>query len=197
MRFPLTLETLRRSEKLVETLSGREREVETYDGFLEVALSGCRDVTRVLEKEIEMNVPELRSWYEARAREMGLPRNSAVLWLREARNLSTERNGPSVKPTASFGAVRAAKLPAGEAIAVTHRGELMRITKDERGRESRQRVSELDDGTVSMQRIVRPEPPQPLLLEGQDISGLGATDTLREYVGFLRRLVESAESARA
>lgn len=197
MRFPLTHETLRRSERLVETLSAREKDVEAYDGLLEVAVQGCRDVTRVLEGEIGINVPELLAWYEARAREMGLPHNSAILWLRDARNLSTELEPPKVDAAASYGNIRTPKLPAGAAFAVTGRGDLMRITKDAHGRESRQPVAEFERKTASAHRIIRPEPPRPLLLEGHDISGLDATDTLRQYVGFLRRLVEAAESAKA
>lgn len=197
MRFPLTREKLLKSEKLVEMLPAKEKEGEAYDALLATALSGCRAVPWVLQREIAVNVPVLLPWYEARDREMGLPRNSAVIWLRDARNLSTEPEPPKVDPAASYRNLRTAKLPPGAALAVTDRGELMRITKDADGRETRTRVSEFDSRITATRRIVRPGPPLPLLLEGRDISGLDATDTLRQYVGFLRRLVEAAESAKA
>jgi hypothetical protein len=53
----------------------------------------------------------------------------------------------------------------------------------------------MDAATVH--RIVRPQLPGPLLLEGRDLSGLDATTFLREYGGFLARLVAAAENAKA
>lgn len=196
MRFPVTTEKLRKSERLVAMLSAPETGAEGYDALLDRAVSGCRAVPWVLQREIAINVPGLLPWYEARTRDMELPHNSAVVWLRDARNLATTQESPKVDAAAYFQNAHVARLPSDTALEVTNRGEVLRVTKDAEGKETRQPAPGFD-GTVSMRhRIVRPEPPCPLLLEGRDISGLDATETLREYVDFLRRLVEAAERAK-
>jgi len=196
MRFPITSLKLRSCQHLVERLSTQEKQGEVYDALLEAAISAARAVPWVLQREIAVNVPALLTWYEARAREMGLPRNSAVIWLRDARNLATEKESPSVDFSAHYRDIRVMEPPPGGAIAVTDRGEPGWITRDEQGREAFRPASGLDGNGAIRHRIIRPEPPSPLLLEGRDISGLDATAFLREYSEFLGRLVQAAESAR-
>jgi hypothetical protein len=197
MRFPLTSEKLRKCQELVEALSTKEKEVAAYDALLEAAISAGRAVPWVLRREIAVNVPTLLPWYEARAQEMGLPRNSAVIWLRNARNLSTRPEPLKAEIPAYSRDMHIMEPPPGAAFAVTNQGEAAWITRDAQGGETRREPSEFDNDAAIKHRIVRPEPPHPLLLEGRDVSGLDATAVLREYGGFLRRLVQAAESAKA
>ena len=197
MRFPVTREKLRNCSRLVEELSAKEREGEAYDALLEAAVSACRAVTWVLQREITINTPELLPWYEATAREMELPQNSAVIWLRDARNFSTKQEPLKVNSSAHYRDIRIMDPPPGAAFSITSQGDSVWITKDAQGNESRRAASELQMDAATVHRIVRPQLPGPLLLEGRDLSGLDATTFLREYGGFLARLVAAAENAKA
>jgi len=194
-RLPATREKLARCHELLELLIEKERHPAKFDALVDATLGELRSITWVLQREIQERFPPLMSWYARKQVDMRSSRNNGLVWLRDARNVSTKERPTTVGTATHIRSIYIDRLPPKTGFAITGRGEAVWVRQDAEGREVRTHATEFDSEVRSRHFFVDPKPPTPFRIAGADLAHRDVLTVLKAYEAYLLALVLEAEHA--